>query len=114
MFVFILPNANTIVLVCIWYSWVALNEGICDWLSKTFHRYMNLNISIIRNKCTVKICDMRCIATLIKLDDRDAIDNWSLLKISKAISKKRESYDTSYYDTPIQIGTLPWIFLLDE
>ena len=52
---------------------------------------------------------MGCIAALIELYDRDAIDSWSLLNVNKTVCEKREDYNTTCYDAPIPIGTLPSI-----
>jgi hypothetical protein len=56
---------------------------------------MDLEITLARNEWTEKICYMGCVPALIELYDGDAIDNWSLLYVSKTICKKREDDNTA-------------------
>ena len=106
---FILSYGNTNTLIVNLHVRITFKNGICDWLSETFRKYMNLEIPIVWNEWAEKICDMGCIVTLIKLDDWDAIDNWSLLYVNKTVCEKTEDYDTTYYNTPIPIGSFPSI-----
>ena len=64
---------------------------------------MDLDIASARNKWAVKTRHMSDVPALIELNDGDAIDRCSLLRVSKTICEKREDNNTAEYDAPVPV-----------
>src|SRR6266496_6104730 len=82
---------------------ITLKRCIRYWLRKTSSRQVDLDIASARNKWAVKTRPMSDVPALIELNDGDAIDRCSLLRVSKTICEKREDNNTAEYDAPVPV-----------